>query len=1243
MNTRALFRWTLSIVVALGLLGVIGLALNSPAQARSTTAYDWPGQSPCDASLQQCIDAATVLPGDVIHIRPGVYTQSVTLAKPVSLIGDDSASTILLALKSQRVLTVTGSLTFTTIISGLTFAGGELDDSSCPSGCGGGILLMGAARPELQNIALVANTAHQGGGLWVDGGPQLKLTNVSFISNTARNSGGGLYVLPDAQLINNDFERDVSSLSGGGVYALGAIGLSGGRFISNQANSGGGLYASAMSMVNTEFSDNQANGGSGGGIYLNGQGQLTGGLFQRNSSQGFGNGGGLYAMGLNAYGTVFISNTASSISAAGQGGGAYLSSNSSTLDNVSFIANTGTQGGGGLYAGMPSLTLNAVSFVGNNSTNGSGGGLQAQNAQVQGGVFDQNTSGGLGGGAAVFNNLSLSGVRLTNNTSGNNGGGVYAGGTMWITNTLFIKNTASNGGGLYQTPAGDAHIVNTLFARNQSTLNQAAAIAFAATGSLSMVHSTIVDNVLNPASAVVIDNGNGAADIRDTIITGHAVGINLLSGGTFEDYNLYFNTTSNISGSVTIGGNSIPNADPQFADPSSDDYHLRFTSPAINAGINVGVNFDIDGQPRPIGPGFDIGFDEAGSSIQQLIDATPPGGTVMIPAGVYLESLNLYKPVSLIGPVNGAAIIQALPGDRVLTVTGPITSSTQIVNVILEGGSLIGGGFERAGGGVLITGTAYPVFNNVQIIGNGADFGGGLYVYSGGAVLSSTLVMNNNATQSGGGAYVVEPTAELEQIGGVIANNTAADGAGVFVQSGQFQQSGGLIFNNVASNWGGGLLIGSGGSIRLSAGQIMSNSAQNAGGGLLVDVGTAEVLNSQIVGNSADEGGGLYVRNMTGTSVVLNGGKVESNSAIRYGGGAYAIGPLSITGTKFFNNSAYDGSALEITGTAQARVVNAFIAGNPANGAFPSTNSSVRFDSNANSVIFHTTFGNPAQPLTRALAVNSGFVTVANTIVASYTNGLSWFGGRLAEDYNLFFGTSITASGSIGYGGHSLVGLDPQFKGAAVGDYHIKGLSPAVNRGTNVGVRRDIDLDARPLGGGFDIGADEASVAGATPGPNIGGSFTYTTMQNSTINVNVPPGAVTQTVPIYCSLIDPTLVPPPHSLQFAGVVFELDADLDPTNVLPGSISFNMPVTLSVSYTDQQLAAAGITDELSLKLYRFEPLVNDWRPIGFRSGETQTLDADNNIITATVLGFSRFGGMGRVTAGFDIFLPLVMKN
>ncbi len=1196
MNTRVLIRWLVAMVIAFGVIGAIGQVLNSAAQARAALVFDWPGLlPPCNTpSLQQCIDAAVIQPGDTIHIKPGVYTQSVTLNKPVSLVGNNAQTTILNAEPFQRVLTVTGNITSSTIISGLTLAQGNLAQGVCPDACGGGILLSGPARPLLQNITLAQNSADQGGGLWADPGPDVRLINVAFISNAVN----GL------------------SAYGGGAFINGPVQLNGGRFVGNSGNGefpvGGGLYAMGASISGTQFLSNTLTGSSsyGGGMYLSsGPSELFGVTLIGNRSTW---GGGIYAGGtLSLTDGVVLSNTALNY-----GGGVYGNSGILAVTRGRYESNTAGLSGGALYASGP-LTLIAAEVSHNSAADG--GGVYA----MQPVVVDH---------SKFFDNQAA--------VAAGRGGALYVASALDLNSTMLVGNSAAYGGGVYHDLTGDARVVNTVFARNQAQTGSGAALNLNSTDNVIILHTTIGDLLGNPGQA--IEAAGGTLGITDTIIVSHATAISATNASAYEDYNLFFGNGVNLAGAIASGGNDLTSVDPQFADPFNDDYHLRFSSPAINNGIDAGVAVDFDGQPRPIGPGFDIGFDETGSTIQESIDFTPPSGIVPIPPGVYIESLNLYKPVSLIGAGNTATIIQAVAGDRVLTATGPMTAATQIANLTLTGGDVSGGGFERAGGGVLITDTAYPSFHNVQIISNSADFGGGLYVYSGGAILNDTVVANNHATQSGGGAYVVEPTAVLEQIGGAIQNNTAADGAGVFVQSGQFRQNGGVILNNTAVNLGGGLLIGSGGKIRTDFAQIVGNNAQIAGGGVLVDVGSAELFNSLIMSNTAIAGGGLYVRDLGGTSASLIGGKVEGNAATAYGGGVYAGGALYITGTRFFNNSAADGSALEITGTAQARVVNAFIAGNDAHGVFPSTNASVRFDSSNTSVVLNTTFGNAAQPLTRALAVNSGVVTVANTIVATYTNGLSQFGGRLAEDYNLFFGLSITTSGSISYGGHSLVGLDPQFKGAALGDYHIKGLSPAVNRGTNVGVRRDIDQDARPLGGAFDIGADEASVADTIAGPNIGGSFTYTTMQNSTINVNVPAGAVSQTASIYCSLIDTATLQPPRRFKFVGVVFELDANVDPVNVLPGSIDFNMPVTLSVSYTDAELAAAGITNELTLQLYRFEPLLGDWKPVGYRPNETQTLDVNNNLITATVLGFSRWGQLG-ASGVQDIFLPLIMRG
>jgi hypothetical protein len=50
--------------------------------------------------------------------------------------------------------------------------------------------------------------------------------------------------------------------------------------------------------------------------------------------------------------------------------------------------------------------------------------------------------------------------------------------------------------------------------------------------------------------------------------------------------------------------------DPVFAAPTTDDYRLGPGSAAFDAGTDAGVALDVDGDVRPLGAGFDIGYDE---------------------------------------------------------------------------------------------------------------------------------------------------------------------------------------------------------------------------------------------------------------------------------------------------------------------------------------------------------------------------------------------------------------------------------------------------------------------------------------------------------------------------------------------------------------------------------------------------------------------------------------------------------
>ena len=96
-------------------------------------------------------------------------------------------------------------------------------------------------------------------------------------------------------------------------------------------------------------------------------------------------------------------------------------------------------------------------------------------------------------------------------------------------------------------------------------------------------------------STLTMDHNLGYKNGGDFIVTPE---------GKYRSFDEFFNTTGK-------GVNSI-SADPKFKDPGNGDFRLQSSSPAIDAGVDVGIRTDLEGKNRPSGNGVDLGAYEFG-------------------------------------------------------------------------------------------------------------------------------------------------------------------------------------------------------------------------------------------------------------------------------------------------------------------------------------------------------------------------------------------------------------------------------------------------------------------------------------------------------------------------------------------------------------------------------------------------------------------------------------------------------
>jgi len=194
---------------------------------------------------------------------------------------------------------------------------------------------------------------------------------------------------------------------------------------------------------------------------------------------------------------------------------------------------------------------------------------------------------------------------FTENNVTSHGGGIRTdpNSSTIITNCTFFNNHADGVGGAMYNEVSSVTISNSLFIVNNS-YDRGGAI-FNSSSSPIITNSTFT---LNSANGGAMYNHYSSPTITNSIFWGDT------RGEIWNNYSSPTVTYSIVQGGYTGEGNI--DADPLFVNdvpgPTPLDLHLTAGSPAINSGTSEGApDTDIEGKPRPMGAGYDMGAYES--------------------------------------------------------------------------------------------------------------------------------------------------------------------------------------------------------------------------------------------------------------------------------------------------------------------------------------------------------------------------------------------------------------------------------------------------------------------------------------------------------------------------------------------------------------------------------------------------------------------------------------------------------
>ncbi|HUU19537.1 MAG TPA: MBL fold metallo-hydrolase [Sedimentisphaerales bacterium] len=317
------------------------------------------------------------------------------------------------------------------------------------------------------------------------------------------------------------------------------------------------------------------------------------------------------------------------------GGGILFNASSGTVKNCSIVQNRVEGSGGGVFCAYPGSPILIDCIIAENSAGDSGGGVFAwgessltlTNCIIRGNSANRTGSyGGIGGGVGCYLNSSTT---MTNCAIVSNmarvGGGLFCGdnSSVIMTHCAVIGNMARYAAGGIETYLNSSTTVdNCVFARNTAVSSCGGMNCSLNGGSAAVTNSIFWENTAPKAPEILVRSG-GTLDITYSNVVGGQTGVSV-EGGTLN------------------WGEGNIDADPCFADPNNDDFHLKseagrwdpnkqtwvlddVTSPCIDAGD---PNSDWSAELWPHGERINMGA--YGGTSQASMSLSDAGAVVYI-------------------------------------------------------------------------------------------------------------------------------------------------------------------------------------------------------------------------------------------------------------------------------------------------------------------------------------------------------------------------------------------------------------------------------------------------------------------------------------------------------------------------------------------------------------------------------------------------------------------------------------